>query len=92
MRRTFAVSNAYKDGYDDGIRAGKLTCRIELDQLDALAARLAEAERLLSLNREDYCWLGNTGKNLSCDTYAAMVDRIDAFLDGTADSASATRE
>ena len=33
--------------------------------------------------REEFCWHGNTGKHLSADTYAALVDMIDKALDSS---------
>jgi hypothetical protein len=36
--------------------------------------------------REEFCWHGNTGKTLSADTYAALVDMVDAALDSPSEA------
>jgi len=46
----------------------------------------ANCERVVAMKamllecREEFCWHGNTGKHLSADTYASLVDKIDRVL------------
>lgn len=72
--RRFQFAATLYDTRQEVMRLGAL-CR-------AFEARLADASRLILSHREEFCWHGNTGKTLSADTYASLIDAIDAWLDG----------
>ena len=61
-----------EDDRGDGLVRAHFARRLEIDR-----TRLIE---MLYKHREEFCWHGNTGKNLSAGGYFELVDKIDALL------------
>ena len=74
-----AMADAIRAGDDfNAVCADYGWCPVERAQ--AAEARAEALKSALLKCREEFCWHGNTGKHLSADTYASLVDMVDAAI------------